>query len=105
MFCLLSNFLVVIFYVDTDITRVLVSSILIKFKFKFNKVCSLQCFKEILRNIDKKICASISVISFHVRIITDAGYRYEASHQQTLSYLTCCLVTLPEYISSCNILA
>ena len=78
MFCLLSNFLVVIFYVDTDITRVLVSSISMKFA-----VC----------NVLKKFCATsprksvLQYLSLDVRIITDTGYRYEAAHLQTLSYL------------------
>ena len=65
-----------------------------------NEVCSLQCFKEILRNISEKIFASISVISLDVRIITDTGYRYEAAHLQTLSYLN----VLPGHLTSAHLL-
>ena len=91
MFCLLSNFLVVIFYVDTDITRVLVSSISMKFA-----VC----------NVLKKFCATstgkslLQYLSLDVRIITDTGYRYEASHLQTLSYLN----VLPGHLTSAHLL-
>ena len=93
MFCLLSNFLVVIFYVDTDITRRVYWSAECKIKFA---VC----------NVLKKFCATspgkslLQYLSLDVRIITDTGYRYEASHLQTLSYLN----VLPGKLTSAHLL-
>ena len=61
MFCLLSNFLVVIFYVDTDITRVLVNSISMKFA-----VCNV--LKKFFATSTRK--SVLQYLSFHFMCVS-----------------------------------